>query len=88
MTKSTYTFQMPLGALLLTVTATDVTQSDDIVWYTPKPTLVRVDVYEGERRIHQEVVGMGRPWGASTAGEAAGYVVQHMWAKAQIEEVQ
>jgi len=88
MTKSIYTFQRPLGALLLTVTATDVTQSDDIVWYTPKPTIVRVDVYEGERRVYQTVVGMPRPWDKATAEEAAEFIVQRWWSLAELEEVE
>lgn len=89
MTKPTYTFQRPLGALLLTITAKDITQgSDDIVWYTPKPTIVRVDVYEGERRIYQTVVGMPRPWDKATAEEAAEFIVQRWWSLAELEEVQ
>lgn len=88
MTKPTYTFQRPLGALLLTITAKDVTQSDDIVWHCAQPTLVRIDVHAGEQRVYQTVLGMARSWDASTAQEAAGYAVQYMWAKSQIEEVQ
>lgn len=88
MTKPTYTFQRPLGALLLTVTAQDVTQTDDIVWYTPKPTLVQITIHAGEQRIYQTVIGMAGSWDASTAQEAAGSAVQYMWAKSPLEEVQ
>jgi hypothetical protein len=88
MTKPTYQFDMSLGLILLTVTAKNVTQSDDIVWHCAQPTLVRIEIHEGERRIYQTVIGMARSWDASTAQEAAGYAVQHMWGKSQLEEVQ
>lgn len=88
MTKPIYTFQRILGVLLLTVTAKDVTQTDDIVWYSPKPTLVRIEIHEGERRIYQTVLGMARSWDASTAKEGAEFVMQKLFAKAQLEEVQ
>jgi hypothetical protein len=88
MTKSVYTFQMPLGALLLTVTATDVTQSDDIVWYTPKPTLVQITIHAGEQRVYQTVVAMPRPWDDATVWEAAEFIVQRWWSLAELEEVQ
>ena len=88
MTKPVYTFQRILGVLLLTVTAKDVTQTDDIVWYSPKPTLVRIEIHEGERRIYQTVVGMARSWDVSTAKEGAEFVMQMLFAKAQLEEVQ
>jgi hypothetical protein len=88
MTKPIYTFQRILGVLLLTVTARDITQSDDIVWHCAQPTLVRIEIHEGQRRIYQTVIGMARSWDASTAQEAAGYAVQHMWGKSQLEEVQ
>jgi len=88
MTKPTYQFDMSLGLILLTVTARDVTQSDDTVWVSPKPTLVQITIHEGQRRIYQTVLGMARSWDASTAQEAAGYAVQHMWGKSQLEEVQ
>ena len=88
MTKPVYTFQRRLGVLLLTVTAKDVTQTDDIVWYSPKPTLVRIEIHEGERRIYQTVLGMARSWDASTAKEGAEFVMQKLFAKAQLEEVQ
>lgn len=88
MTKPVYTFQRILGVLLLTVTAKDVTQTDDIVWYSPKPTLVRIEIHEGERRIYQTVIGMARSWDASTAKEGAEFVMQKLFAKAQLEEVQ
>jgi hypothetical protein len=88
MMKPVYTFQRILGVLLLTVTAKDVTQTDDIVWYSPKPTLVRIEIHEGQRRIYQTVLGMARSWDASTAKEAAEFVMQMLFAKAQLEEVQ
>ena len=88
MTKPVYTFQRILGVLLLTVTARDITQSDDIVWYSPKPTLVRIEIHEGQRRIYQTVIGMARSWDASTAREGAEFVMQKLFAKAQLEEVQ
>ena len=88
MMKPVYTFQRILGVLLLTVTAKDVTQTDDIVWYSPKPTLVRIEIHEGERRIYQTVVGMPRPWDKATAEEAAEFIVQRWWSLAELEEVQ
>ena len=88
MTKPTYQFDMSLGLILLTVTAKDVTQSDDTVWVSPKPTLVRIEIHEGERRIYQTVLGMARSWDASTAKEGAEFVMQKLFAKAQLEEVQ
>jgi hypothetical protein len=88
MTKPVYTFQRILGVLLLTVTAKDVTQTDDIVWYSPKPTLVRIEIHEGQRRIYQTVLGMARSWDVSTAKEGAEFVMQMLFAKAQLEEVQ
>jgi len=88
MTKPTYQFDMSLGLILLTVTARDVTQSDDTVWDSPKPTLVRIEIHEGQRRIYQTVLGMARSWDASTAKEGAEFVMQMLFAKAQLEEVQ
>ena len=88
MTKPVYSFQRTFGVLILTLTAPDVTQTDDIMWHCAKPTLVRIDIHEGTRRIYQQVVGTAQPWSKDTAGEAAGYVVQHLWVKSQIEEVQ
>ena len=88
MTKPTYQFDMSLGLILLTVTAKDITQSDDIVWYSPKPTLVRIEIHEGQRRIYQTVVGMARSWDTETAKEGAEFVMQKLFAKAQLEEVQ
>ena len=88
MMKPVYTFQRILGVLLLTVTAKDVTQTDDIVWYSPKPTLVRIEIHEGQRRIYQTVLGMARSWDVSTAKEGAEFVMQMLFAKAQLEEVQ
>ena len=88
MTKPTYQFDMSLGLILLTFTARDVTQSDDTVWVSPKPTLVRIEIHEGERRIYQTVLGMARSWDASTAKEGAEFVMQKLFAKAQLEEVQ
>ena len=88
MTKPVYTFQRILGVLLLTVTAKDITQSDDIVWHCAQPTLVRIEIHEGQRRIYQTVIGMARSWDASTAKEGAEFVMQKLFAKAQLEEVQ
>jgi hypothetical protein len=88
MTKSIYTFQMPLGALLLTITAKDITQSDDIVWYTPKPTLVQITIHAMEQRVYQAVVAMPRPWDDATVWEAAEFIVQRWWSLAELEEVQ
>ena len=88
MTKPIYQFDMSLGLILLTVTAKDVTQTDDIVWYSPKPTLVQITIHEGQRRIYQTVIGMARSWDASTAKEGAEFVMQMLFAKAQLEEVQ
>jgi hypothetical protein len=88
MTKPIYQFEVSIGLILLTVTAKDVTQSDDTVWYSPKPTLVRIEIHEGERRIYQTVVGMARSWDVSTAKEGAEFVMQMLFAKAQLEEVQ
>jgi hypothetical protein len=88
MTKPTYQFDMSLGLILLTVTARDVTQTDDIVWHCAQPTLVRIEIHEGQRRIYQTVIGMARSWDASTAKEGAEFVMQMLFAKAQLEEVQ
>jgi hypothetical protein len=88
MTKPTYQFDMSLGLILLTVTARDVTQSDDTVWVSPKPTLVQITIHEGQRRIYQTVIGMARSWDVSTAKEGAEFVMQMLFAKAQLEEVQ
>jgi hypothetical protein len=88
MMKPTYQFDMSLGLILLTVTARDVTQSDDTVWVSPKPTLVQITIHEGQRRIYQTVIGMARSWDVSTAKEGAEFVMQMLFAKAQLEEVQ
>jgi hypothetical protein len=88
MTKPVYTFQRILGVLLLTVTAKDITQSDDIVWHCAQPTLVRIEIHEGQRRIYQTVLGMARSWDTETAKEGAEFVMQMLFAKAQLEEVQ
>lgn len=88
MTKPVYSFQRPLGALLLTVTATDITQSDDIVWYTPKPTLVQIIIHAGEQRIYQTVVAMPRPWDKVTAEEAVEFIFQRWWSLTELEEVE
>ncbi len=88
MTKPIYQFEVSIGLILLTFTARDVTQSDDTVWVSPKPTLVQITIHEGQRRIYQTVLGMARSWDASTAREAGEFVMQMLFAKAQLEEVQ